>query len=201
MRPPTAGRPPNPLTCDGKTREDADKARRRLVQSTRDRRRRNDSTARATAPTPPGGSMRTHAHQRGLAIALLVLLAVGCRPDRIAEAIRSPILDARPNLDKHGNWGQRGRIVTATLIRTIDRSTVADAVRAAAGQSLPNTAVWAASKAALQQRAVEAFSAYYDVQQWSISYITEDIDGRLVTVSAGIYIPVVDAGAALPILS
>jgi hypothetical protein len=137
-----------------------------------------------------GGSRRTHrVFNRGLVV-LAAVLAVACGTDRVTDPSRLPATPGLLSFDKHGNWGQRGRLIDARLVREIDHSVVADSIRHAVASSLPNTAAWAASKAALQQSAVEAFSARYDVQQWSITYTTVGTHGELLLVSAGVYMPI-----------
>ena len=123
----------------------------------------------------------------------LVLATAACG-DGVTQPSARPGPGSASLFDVHGNWGQRGRLVDATLVRTIDRSTVADAIRAAVAQNEPGLS--AASKAAIQESAVAAFETHYDIEQWSIEYTTVGVHGELVVVSAGIYLP---AGVTEPL--
>lgn len=141
-------------------------------------------------PLDVGHARRTHcALYRGILI-LAGLSASACRADRITDPARQFAAPGLQSLDRHGSWGQRGRLIDARLVRTISHSVVADSIRRAVAGNTPNTAAWAASRAALQQSAVEAFAARYDVHQWSITYTTVGVHGELLVVSAGVYMPV-----------
>lgn len=128
------------------------------------------------------------------ATAVALSLAAAACGDRVTQPTTRPGPGAVALLDVHGNWGQRGRLVDATLVQTIDQSTVADAIRAAVAQNEPGLS--AASKAAIQESAVAAFETHYDVEQWSIKYTTVGVHGELVVVSAGVYLP---AGVTEPL--
>jgi len=127
------------------------------------------------------------------ALVALALAATACA-DRVTQPNARPGAGSAAQFDVHGNWGQRGRLVEATLVQTIDQSTVAGAIRAAVAQNEPGLP--AASKTAIQESAVAAFETHYDIEQWSIKYTTVGVHGELVVVSAGIYLP---AGATEPL--
>lgn len=127
----------------------------------------------------------------------LALAATACG-DRVTQPNARPGPNAAALSDVHGNWGQRGRLVEATLVRTIDKSTVADAIRTAVAQNSGNLS--AASKAAIQESAVAAFETHFDIEQWSIKYTTVGVHGELVVVSGGVYLPA-GATAPLPLVS
>src|SRR5689334_23544613 len=56
---------------------------------------------------------------RGLLV-LTGLLAVACRTDRVTDPSRPPATPSLLSFDKHGNWGQRGRLIDARLVRGIE---------------------------------------------------------------------------------
>lgn len=136
----------------------------------------------------------------GAFLVLAGVLVSACSADRVTDPARQFPVPGAQSADKQGNWGQRGRLVSARRVRTVDHSVVADSIRNAVASTLPNTAAWVASKAALQQSAVDAFAAHYDVQQWSITYTTVGVHGELLVVSAGVYMPVAPQGP-VPIVS
>jgi hypothetical protein len=147
-------------------------------------------------PERSSRALATVTRLRG-ALVVLTLGAAACG-DRVTQPSARPRPGSPPALDVHGNWGQRGRLVDATLVRTIDQSTVAGAIRTAVAQNEPGLS--AASKAAIQESAVAAFETHYDVEQWSIKYTTVGVHGELVVVSAGVYLPAGVAGP-LPLVS
>jgi hypothetical protein len=119
------------------------------------------------------GSLSTRTSRSVALAALLVAVGTtGCSGDRVA----APVAPVVASMDKAGNWGQRGRIVSADSVRTYTR---------------------AAAEAVIAQNGVqEAFVARYDVQQWSLRYTTVDTHGDLVVASATVFIP---AGADAPL--
>lgn len=127
------------------------------------------------------------------ALVSLALVATACG-DRVTQPNARPGPASPALFDVHGNWGQRGRLVDATLVQTIDRSTVAGAIRTAVAQNSPGLS--ATSKAAIQDSAVAAFETHYDIEQWSIKYTTVGVHGELIVVSAGVYLP---AGVTTPL--
>ena len=132
------------------------------------------------------------------AASVVLALALTACGDRVTQPSARPRPGSPAVFDVHGNWGQRGRLVDATLVRTIDRSTVAGAIRTAVAQNEPGLS--AASKAAIQESAVAAFETHYDIEQWSIKYTTVGVHGELLVVSAGVYLPA-DVTAPLPLVS
>lgn len=132
------------------------------------------------------------------ALAVVLALALTACDDRVTQPSARPRPGSPAAFDVHGNWGQRGRLVGATLVQTIDRSTVAGAIRTAVAQN--SSGLSAASKAAIQDSAVAAFETHYDIEQWSIKYTTVGVHGELVVVSAGVYLPAA-AADPLPLVS
>ena len=113
--------------------------------------------------------------------ALMAAGAVACTAaDTIAP--RPPAFTLSPSRAS-GNWGQRGRVVEATLLRHVTKED-------AAALLAPNASLGA----------VEAFDPRYDVDQYAISYTTINEKGEPTVASAGVFVPI-GAGTCLPLVS
>jgi hypothetical protein len=119
------------------------------------------------------------ARLRGALIVHFALASGGCNADQATAPRQAAPVPSRDEI-KSANWGQRGRIVSAQLVRTIDRTATAAVITQNSGNA--------------------AFEARYDVEQWSVRYTTIDTHGDLAVVGAGIFLPV-GAGEALPMVS
>jgi dienelactone hydrolase len=97
----------------------------------------------------------------------MVALSYGCG-DRPTST--GPAGLEEPALTLGGNQGHQGRVIEATLVRTIDASAVAQII------TLNN--------------AGSAFQARHAVEQYFVRYATVDAEGRPVIASAGIFFPV-----------
>ena len=126
-------------------------------------------------------------HSRSMLIGVATLLLMGCNGDRATQPVasRSPAV----SLDRRGNWGQRGRLVSAVLVDVTDHSAVPAAIRTAVG-----------ANTVLQQQALDAFDPRYDVERWRITYTTVGVDGGIAIVSGAVYVPVGVEGP-LPLVS
>ena len=107
-------------------------------------------------------------------------LVAGCRTDTLAPTSvvagsHSPAATADQNDD--ANWGRRGRLVKAGVLR---RVTVKETLGLLGG-IIPKELVPAA---------IEAFAPSYDVDQYAIEYTTTDANGELVVASAGVFVPI-----------
>ena len=115
------------------------------------------------------------------------VFAAACRtdapvPTAVIAASNSPAAPADQNDD--ANWGRRGRLVNAVVLR---RLTVQQTL-AILGGITPKELVPAA---------IEAFAPSYDVDHYAIEYTTTDAHGELVVASAGVFVPIA-AGVPLP---
>ena len=128
-------------------------------------------------------SLRSQPARRGTQLlwALIAAATAACTADDTI-APRRPALTPSASRES-GNWGQRGRVVDATLLRHLTRSD-AEALLA------PNASLGA----------VEAFQPLYDVDQYAMSYTTINEKGEPTVASAGVFVPV-GAGARLPLVS
>ena len=118
----------------------------------------------------------TSAARWTLAATALALLTTSCTGDRVAGPAPARVLAQ----EKGDNWGQRGRVVDATLLKTIDPDAVTALIAQAGVQS--------------------AYAARYAVEQWSFTYTTIDVNGDPVVASGALYLPV-GATEPLPMIS
>ena len=86
-------------------------------------------------PTLDRRRAHSHAGTWSRALLTLALLTLACGKDQLTQPRLRPPL--QPDFDKHGNWGQRGRLVGATLVTTIDHSMVASTIRSAVAATIP----------------------------------------------------------------
>jgi pimeloyl-ACP methyl ester carboxylesterase len=97
------------------------------------------------------------------------LTATGCNLERTnaptAPEQLSADIGGGNSIDAH-----RGHIVSATFVRVVPQTVAAQMI--------------------LTNSAGSAFTAQYDVEQWSIAYLTIDPNGELVTASAGVFFPI-----------
>jgi pimeloyl-ACP methyl ester carboxylesterase len=127
-----------------------------------------------------GGSLRVWRAPVIVAGALVFALqAAGCNADR-ANGPAVP----RQGVAKIGGGNSidahRGHIVSATFVRVVPKSVAAEMIAT--------------------NRAGDAFTARYDVEQWSITYSTIDPRGDLVTASGGVFFPL-GAPGPVPLVS
>ncbi len=113
--------------------------------------------------------------------AFIMAGGAGCAADHTA-APRQPVFTLTASRET-GNWGQRGRVVDATLLRHVTRDE-------AAALLAPNANLGA----------VEAFDPRYDVDQYAMSYTTINEKGEPTVASAGVFVPI-GAGTRLPLVS
>jgi hypothetical protein len=109
----------------------------------------------------------------------LALQAAGCNPDRA----NGPAVPQRGAANIGGGnsiEAHRGHLVSATFVRVVPKSVAAQMIAS--------------------NSAGGAFTARYDVEQWSIAYTTIDPRGKLVTASAGVFFPIGTPGA-VPLVS
>jgi pimeloyl-ACP methyl ester carboxylesterase len=110
---------------------------------------------------------------------VLALTAAGCNPDRT----NAPPIAERPSADIGGGNSidaHRGHILSANFVRVVPQSIAAQMIQTNSAGS--------------------AFTARYDVEQWSIAYATIDPKGELVTASAGVFFPI-GAPGPVPLVS
>jgi hypothetical protein len=109
----------------------------------------------------------------------IALQATGCEADR---ANGPPVLHPRTANIGGGNSieAHRGHIVSATFVGVVPKSVAAQMI--------------------VTFSAGAAFTARYDVEQWSIAYMTINPRGELVTASAGVFFPIGTPGA-VPLVS
>lgn len=113
--------------------------------------------------------------------ALIAASIAACTGDR-TTAPRHPAFSPSASRET-GNWGQRGRVVDATLLRHVTRDE-------AAALLAPNASLGA----------LEAFAPRYDVDQYAMSYTTINEKGEPTVASAGVFVPI-GAGRRLPLVS
>jgi dienelactone hydrolase len=113
--------------------------------------------------------------------AIAAISTIACTSDRTA-APRQPSFT--PSMIKEsGNWGQRGRIVDATILRHVTKEE-------AAALLAPNAT----------HGALDAFDPRYDVDQYAMSYTTINERGEPTVASAAVFVPI-GAGTRLPLVS
>lgn len=110
-----------------------------------------------------------------------------CGTDTMApddRATRIAVTTETDRTDKAGNWGQRGRIVDVSLLRTLTKKEAAAMLLA----RNPGPG------------ALEAFDTVYNVAQYTVDYTTVNEQGEPTIASAAVYVPDT-TGVRLPLVS
>jgi hypothetical protein len=127
-----------------------------------------------------------HPRARGAArlLPLAAVAMIGCAEDGLAPAAREPAVALSQVGERPATWGQRGRIVSATLLHTYTRAEAAATLLA----RNPGPG------------ALEAFDTVYNVAQYAISYTTVNAFGESTVASAAVFVPDT-TGLSLPMVS
>ena len=117
-------------------------------------------------------------------IPLTAVAIIGCARDGLAPVASEAAVTVQYKADGPVNWGQRGRVVEASVLRTYTRQEAA---------------------AALLDRkpgpgALEAFDTIYNVVQYAMKYTTVNALGERTVASAAVFIPDT-TGLSLPMVS
>lgn len=116
-----------------------------------------------------------------LLCALVTVSVAACNAEKTAAPRHVAFA---PSMSREsGNWGQRGRVVGAKILRHIT-------AEEAAALLAPNASLGA----------LDAFEPRYDVDQYAMSYTTINEKGEPTVASAGVFVPI-GAGTRLPLVS